>query len=117
MLLTSEGFEVAAACNRREALDLLDAVKPDLIVTDFMMPLMNGGEMAGRIRASAHAKVPIIMTSASQFQQTEPASQHHDAFPRKPYLSADLFATIVRLFRREYAKCCRRCGSRGFRRR
>jgi two-component system response regulator VicR len=99
MLLNSEGFEVAAAFNGRDALDMLQSVKPDLIVTDFMMPVMNGGEMAKLIRASPHSSVRIIMTSATESHFVEQQSQHHDGFLRKPYLWDDLFAMIARLLR------------------
>ncbi len=43
MLLRVEGFETAVAINGRDALEQLDRVQPDLIVTDYMMPSMNGG--------------------------------------------------------------------------
>ena len=98
MLLSLEGFEVAVATNGREALAQLDRVQPDLIVTDYMMPLMNGGEMAKLVRAvPQHAKVPIVMTSATEASQVEQHSAHYDAFLRKPYLWDDLFAIIGRL--------------------
>jgi CheY-like chemotaxis protein len=98
MLLSLEGFEVAVVHNGREALAHLDRFQPDLIVTDFMMPLMNGGEMAKLVRtASSHAKVPIVMTSATHASQIEQYSEHFDAFVRKPYLWDDLFAIIGRL--------------------
>lgn len=97
MLLTSEGFEVAEASNGKDALDGLDRVRPNLIVTDYMMPLMNGGEMAKLIRSTPHAAVPIIMTSATEAKQVEQHSQHYDAFLRKPYMWDDLFAIITRL--------------------
>lgn len=98
MLLTIEGFEVATANNGKEALAQLDRVQPDLIVTDYMMPLMNGGEMARLVRAAPlHSKVPIVMTSATDASQVEHHSEHYDAFLRKPYRWDDLFAIIRRL--------------------
>jgi two-component system, OmpR family, response regulator VicR len=98
MLLTIEGFEVAVANNGKEALAQLDRVQPDLIVTDYMMPLMDGGEMAKLVRAAPlHAKVPIVMTSATDAQQVEQHSAHYDAFVRKPYRWDDLLAIIRHL--------------------
>ena len=99
MLLNSEGFEVAAAFNGRDALAMLPTVHPDLIITDYMMPSMNGGELTKLVRASQHAHVPIIMTSASDVEQVEQQWRHHDAFIRKPYLWDDLHEIIVRLLR------------------
>ena len=64
-----------------------------------MMPLMNGGEMAQHIRASG-AKVPIVMTSATEIRQVEKYAAHYDAFHRKPYLWEDLLATLRKLVQR-----------------
>jgi two-component system, OmpR family, response regulator VicR len=98
MLFSLEGFEVTVVHNGREALAQLDRVQPELIVTDFMMPLMNGGEMAKLVRATPlHAKVPIVMTSATNAGQVEKYSGHYDAFLRKPYLWDDLVVIIGRL--------------------
>ena len=98
ILLTLEGFEVAVAPNGKAALAQLDQVQPDLIVTDYMMPHMNGGDMAKLVRAAKqHAKVAIVMTSANEARQVEQHSEHYDAFLRKPYLWNDLIATIRRL--------------------
>ena len=98
MLLTLEGFEVAVAANGKDALAQLDRLQPDLIVTDYMMPHMNGGEMAKLVRAAPlHAKVPIVMTSATDVRQVAHHSKHYDAFLQKPYLWDDLFAIIRRL--------------------
>lgn len=95
MLFTLEGFEVMVAVNGQDALTLLDRIRPDVIVTDFLMPAMNGGEMAKHVRASPrHFKVPIVMTSATDAQQVEQHSEHYDAFLRKPYLWEDLLARV-----------------------
>ena len=97
-LLKCEGFDTAIAINGKDALDQLDRVGPDLIITDYMMPLMDGGEMAQRVRASAlHAGVPIVMTSATEPRQVERYAAYFNAFHRKPYLWDELFATIKKL--------------------
>lgn len=98
MLLRLEGFETAVAVSGQDALDQLDRVQPDLILTDYMMPSMNGGEMAQRVRATtAHGKVPIVMTSATDKRHVEKYAAHYDAFHRKPYLWDELFVTIKKL--------------------
>ena len=43
-LLKGNGYEVVAACNGSEALELARKTPPDLIVTDFKMPVMDGAE-------------------------------------------------------------------------
>ena len=98
MLLTLEGFEVVVASNGKEALAQMDRAQPDLIVTDYMMPLMDGGELAKLVRtAPKHAKVPIVMTSATDASRVEHYSEHYDAFLQKPYRWDDLFAVIRKL--------------------
>jgi CheY-like chemotaxis protein len=62
------GVEVRCASNGRSALDILEEFVPDLVLTDFMMPVMNGGEFVKAIRQSAtlqHLRV-IIMTSVPE---------------------------------------------------
>lgn len=95
MLFNLDGFEVAVAVNGQDALDRLDEVRPDVIVTDYMMPLINGGELARLVRASPqHAHVPIFLTSASEARQVEQHAPHFNAFLRKPYLYDDLLAQV-----------------------
>lgn len=56
---------------------------PDLVATDFMMPLLNGGELIARLRANpATAHVPVILVSASPGSERRTAA---DAFFRKPF--------------------------------
>ena len=98
MLLNLEGFEVAVAVNGKDALDQLEGARPDVIVTDYMMPVMNGGEMAKLVRASPqHAKVPIVLTSAAEAWHVEQHSKHFNVFLRKPYEWDDLCEVIRRL--------------------
>jgi two-component system response regulator (stage 0 sporulation protein F) len=67
--LKSEGYEVLTAGNGREAIHQLEAGKPDLIILDIVMPVMDGMEALGRI-VGKERKVPIILnTSYSGYQQ------------------------------------------------
>jgi CheY-like chemotaxis protein len=66
------GFEVHDAKNGGECLELLDSVKPDLIVMDVMMPVMDGREAARRIRANPKfAETPVILVTASAGPEDE----------------------------------------------
>ncbi|HKU68363.1 MAG TPA: response regulator, partial [Candidatus Baltobacteraceae bacterium] len=59
------GYDVSTAPNGEEALKLLDSMQPDLVVLDVMMPLMDGYEVARRIRRHpSNTHVPIIMLTA-----------------------------------------------------
>ncbi len=67
--LKSEGYEVLTARNGKEALQQLEIGKPDLIILDIVMPVMNGMEALGRILGKER-KIPIILnTSYSGYRQ------------------------------------------------
>jgi DNA-binding response OmpR family regulator len=64
-ILTEEGFEVSSACNGLEALEELERCKPDVMLLDLMMPVLNGWEVMERLRLSEeHSKLPIVVLSA-----------------------------------------------------
>ena len=60
--MTKEGYEVVTAFNGREAIELFEAEKPDIIILDLMLPEIDGLEVAKTIRKTS--SVPIIMLSA-----------------------------------------------------
>jgi two-component system, OmpR family, response regulator len=59
------GFDVIACGSGREALDTVPRVKPDLLIIDFMMPGMDGGETLAALRAQPDiATIPAIFMTA-----------------------------------------------------
>lgn len=63
--LQREGFEILTSGDGRSALDLLEKEKPDLIILDIMMPLMDGMEVLREIRAQrGTSRIPVIMLTA-----------------------------------------------------
>jgi PAS domain S-box-containing protein len=74
-LLQEIGFEIMEASNGQEALDLATCKKPDLIITDLVMPVMDGFEMIRQFRRSPDSQnIIIIVTSASAFSKDETQS-------------------------------------------
>jgi CheY-like chemotaxis protein len=64
-LLGTEGCQVIEAVNGVEAVDLATAEKPDLILMDLFMPMMDGFEATTKIRAHKETQhIPIIVISA-----------------------------------------------------
>jgi diguanylate cyclase (GGDEF)-like protein len=60
------GFQVNTANDGEEALAAVESFQPDLIITDVMMPRMNGYELAARIRSNPRTKfIPVIMQTAA----------------------------------------------------
>ncbi len=65
LILEMEGYQVLSACNGLEALALLERTKPDLIISDIMMPEMDGYEFFQRVRRNPELlTVPFIFLSA-----------------------------------------------------
>ncbi|HZJ42715.1 MAG TPA: diguanylate cyclase [Pyrinomonadaceae bacterium] len=64
--LTLAGYHVSLATDGDEALAAIELYQPDLVITDVMMPRMNGYELAQRIRANPLTKfIPVIMQTAA----------------------------------------------------
>ena len=65
--LEERGFAMESATNGKEALEMLETVIPDLIVTDLLMPHMTGHEFIERLRASRHtAEIPVVVLAGRQ---------------------------------------------------
>jgi DNA-binding response OmpR family regulator len=62
--LASKGYEVSVAGGGREALSMLEAVSPDVVLLDVAMPDMDGMETLGRLVA-AWPTLPVIMITAN----------------------------------------------------
>ena len=78
------GHDVAEAPNGVAAIQRVEEGHvPDLIATDFMMPLMNGGELIARLRRNpATERMPVILVSSSPGAERRNSA---DAFFRKPF--------------------------------
>ena len=97
-LLELDGFDVTRAPNGKRAIEMLAQVRPELIITDYMMPVMDGIEMARSIRATpGYADVPILMTSGVSESALKAHASLLSAFLRKPFRIEALLATIDRL--------------------
>jgi CheY-like chemotaxis protein len=78
------GHVVEEASNGQVAVERIEGGRiPDLIATDFMMPLMNGGELIARLRRNpATETIPIILVSSSPGSERRTTA---NAFFRKPF--------------------------------
>jgi CheY-like chemotaxis protein len=94
--LNQRGFEVKLAANGAEAVERIASEKPDVILLDWLMPLMDGGEVLSRLDGDA-ASIPIIVISG------QPAPAPNQLDPRivswltKPVSLDDLVEQIQRL--------------------
>ena len=97
--------EILEAKDGFEALEMIDAHKPDLILLDLMMPGMSGFEVCSKIREHVEtAFIPVIMLTASTNDEhrVEGYLTGTDDYMTKPFAVPDLHARVTRAFRRTY---------------
>jgi PAS domain S-box-containing protein len=71
-ILSGAGWTVSEASNGREALAAMESQKPNLILLDLMMPVMNGFEFLAEMRASQQwSDVPVIVATAKDLSEEE----------------------------------------------
>lgn len=96
--LEDEGYRVVLAANGRQGMERLAEVNPDLVIADFMMPIMDGAAMGHAIRdSSTHANVPIIMASAVSEIAVRQRFAGFQAFLRKPFRIEELLEAVRKL--------------------
>jgi signal transduction histidine kinase/ActR/RegA family two-component response regulator len=89
------GHEVVEASGGAEGLALLhNGLAVDVVITDYMMPTMNGGEVAQRLAAS-HPQVPVLLITGYTGVSDE---IHHVARLAKPFGQAGLASALASLF-------------------
>jgi CheY-like chemotaxis protein len=104
-LLTDLGYSVCSALNGRDAFARLKEQTPDLIMLDFMMPVMDGEEFLKALRKDGrYVSIPVIMTSALPEQTVREKCSGYDAFLRKPYKYEKLLEKIEHLLKEQPSK-------------
>ncbi|MCE9575566.1 MAG: response regulator [Deltaproteobacteria bacterium] len=96
LILRNEGFAVLTAGTGEEALAIVAASPPDLILLDVMMPDLDGCEVAGRLKA-AHAtrNLPIILVTARHDREAAMLLRSKaDGVLRKPFTRAEVCARV-----------------------
>lgn len=95
--LRQAGATVITASDGREALELARLHLPDVICTDYRMPLMSGLQFAKRLVASpATAHIPVVMltTRGHRMSPTEVAQTNIRALLGKPFSTRELLAKL-----------------------
>jgi two-component system response regulator RegX3 len=98
--LKREGFRVQVASDGAEALDLFDAIRPDLVLLDVMLPKISGIDVCREIRRKS--SVPIIMVTAkgSEIDTVVGLEVGADDYVTKPYRLRELVARMRAVLRR-----------------
>jgi CheY-like chemotaxis protein len=94
-LLEEEGYRVQCASDGAQALDLVADRRPDLVLTDLMMPIMNGFELCRRLKDNpVTSGIPIVVMSAVGRQQAIECDA--DDFLGKPFELDALLDIVAR---------------------
>ena len=99
--LAREGFLVVVARDGAEALDMFDAVAPDLVLLDVMLPKVSGIDVCRELRA--RSSVPIIMVTAkgAEIDTVVGLEVGADDYVTKPYRMRELVARMRAALRRQ----------------
>ena len=98
VLVVEDGYHVITAANGKQALANLAETRPDVIVTDTMMPILDGpGLLAALAADPAHRDIPVILMSALDEAAVAKLTQGYRAFLEKPFLSPELLRILERV--------------------
>ena len=100
--LKLEGMEVITAFDGLSAIDTATAERPDVIILDIMMPLMNGYEVCEQLRREpSTAKIPVLFLSSAYTTEAVRASRRLGAggYIVKPFAPAELVRSVKDVLR------------------
>ncbi|HEY8243782.1 MAG TPA: response regulator [Casimicrobiaceae bacterium] len=102
-LLQRSGYEVHVARNGDEALKLVEACNPDLVLLDVMMPVRSGYEVCKRIRendAWRHIKIIMLSAKGRDAEVTKGLAIGADDYVTKPFSTRELLQRIGELLQK-----------------
>ena len=95
--LRNAGYTVLTARDGQEALEMAQSEKPDLIITDYHMPMLSGLELCRRLKQDpATSEIPAIMLTARGYQ-LDPSDTEQSGILRmlsKPFSPRQLLTTV-----------------------
>jgi len=95
IMLEDAGFEVASAPHGKAALALIRERVPAIVITDFMMPLMTGLELAQAMRDDPDlSRIPIILTTGAQGSIGRANPEVFNVVLDKPYDEQKLISAV-----------------------
>ena len=97
ILFRIAGHSVERAQSAEHALEVAAAALPDIVVSDLMMPGLNGLELCSRLRSAASTRrIPIVLSSAAA-EEPPGRGTLYDAFVPKPVDIDEMLAVVRRL--------------------
>jgi two-component system response regulator VicR len=105
LILTRKGYDVTGAGGGREGLEIIERLKPALVLLDLMMPDIDGWEVYQQMKASDVMKnIPVIVITAKAQSIDKVLGLHIakvDDYVTKPFSPQDLLDSIERILARQ----------------
>jgi len=97
--LKKDEYTILGTSDGREALQALESFKPDLLITDILMPYTSGLELIGILRSEQNNRLPILVLSALDEESAvmEAFSMGANDFLSKPFKPTELTIRVKRL--------------------
>jgi CheY-like chemotaxis protein len=97
-ILEDEGYRVVTAINGKQALTRLAEHTPDVIMLDYMMPILDGTQTLEAIRKEpAFKNIPVIMMSSLEEAAVRETCTDYDTFLRKPFRAMAVVRLVAEL--------------------
>ena len=90
------GYRVFTASNGKKALEVLAEHRPDLLLTDFMMPVMDGPALIRAMRQDGSSNIPVVVLSSLPEATVRDRVEGINGFLRKPFSEVDLLRMVSR---------------------
>jgi CheY-like chemotaxis protein len=104
-ILEDEGYRVVTAINGKQALARLGEVTPDLIMLDYMMPIMDGSQTLAAIRKEpTFANIPVVMMSSLDAAAVRESCTDYSSFLRKPFRALAVVKLVAQLLEQSASK-------------
>jgi DNA-binding response OmpR family regulator len=98
MVLTKEGYRVAAASNGAKALEITAEDKPGLILLDMHMPLMDGPSFLKTYQAVSKVRTPVVIITVDHLALSSQVRAAADDVLIKPFGINDLLSCVQKYF-------------------
>ena len=102
MRLSKSGYDVVCAHHGKDALDKLKLKRPDVIISDVMMPVMDGVDLYQEIKKNPETKnIPVIIITVKDKLEKSFSAVGADAFIAKPFEMDELLDKIKKCLERK----------------
>lgn len=96
-VLSDEGFRVTTATNGLEAIEKVEHKKPDLVLLDLMMPVLDGWGFLKRVKSNDTLNVPVVVMTADYTSAARAQREPLAGYLPKPFELSQLLHTVNRV--------------------